>query len=107
MRSAPTPDDLLAELIVRGMAPLAEAIARDAHVCIEEVLSTDRSRSIARARKRLIAGLRVAYDLSYPDLGRLLALHHTTCLHAVRTCDVDPRALVARLAPAEPEERAP
>lgn len=101
-----TPDDLLAELMVRGMAPLAEAIARDAHVCLEDVLAHDRRQDLVRARKRVIAGLRVAYELSFPALGKLLDRDHTTCLHAVRTCDVDPRAMVARLTPATPEERA-
>ena len=52
---------------------------------VAEVLSTRRdTRSVVRARQVLTYVLRRRFELSYPELGRLLGRDHTTCMHSDR-----------------------
>jgi chromosomal replication initiation ATPase DnaA len=68
----------------------------------EDVLSVDRSRSFAEARGLALWLTRRLYGFSYPELGRMFRLDHTTVMHHVKKIERalidDPRSRIARYA---------
>ena len=76
--------DLQDELEMRGLIDVAKAVvARHRGVTLVDVLSRDRSADVAEARAHLVYEL---YDevRSYPRVGRLLGIHHTSAMAARR-----------------------
>jgi len=51
------------------------------HIEPGSIMSTARSKTIARARMAAVWLCRKRFGYSYPELGRLFALDHSTCIH--------------------------
>jgi chromosomal replication initiation ATPase DnaA len=74
--------DMKDELEMRGLIGIAnEVVARHRGVTLVDVLSPNRSADVVEARAHLVYEL---YDevRSYPRVGRLLGIHHTTAMAA-------------------------
>ena len=71
----------------QGFLPLVEEVAREHLVLPEELLSKDRTAGIAAARRHLWWELRKRHKLSYPRIGRLVGLDHTTILSGCKKAE--------------------
>lgn len=82
----------LANLARAGLGELAERIAREHHVAPSALCGPGRtSRTGSRARGAFIAALRaLPTPLSYPEIGALLHLDHTTAMHLHRLARARP-----------------
>ena len=75
---------IIEDLRQRDLIKLAERVAKDHHVLLEEMLGTDRSRPSIRARHALWSELYAMGFWSYPRLAGLFAKDHTTIVLGVR-----------------------
>jgi hypothetical protein len=81
--SLETPDlvqDRLQLLVSAGFLPVIEEIAREFFVLPQDLVGKSRIKGIAAARRRLWLELRERHDLSFPRIGKLMGLDHTTIL---------------------------
>jgi len=62
---------------------MVDSVAVRHGVRIHEMLSTSREDRVSKARRDLCACLRGS-GLSYPDIGRLVGMDHTSVMYAVR-----------------------
>lgn len=101
--------DVLAEMLVTArrrvtVDEIQERVAGHYRLSREEMLSTRRSRAVARPRQIAMYLAKTMTTRSLPDIGRRFSRDHTTVLHAVRTIerlraeDVEIDADVRRLA---------
>lgn len=56
---------------------------------VDDIRSEGQAASTTKARM-LSCWLLREHGLSYPEIGRLLCVHHTTAMHAVRAINADP-----------------
>ena len=75
---------ILDDLRQRDLMTLAQRVAKEHHVLLEEMLGTDRSRPAIRARHAMWAELYAMGFWSYPRLAGLFAKDHTTIVLGVR-----------------------
>lgn len=74
------------------MPGLLKSVAARRGVTEAQILSARRDHHIVRARWEFMASARAA-DLSYPQIGAFLHLHHTTVMHGVRNHHAAPQAV--------------
>jgi chromosomal replication initiation ATPase DnaA len=81
-----TPDELMGRLRRRMLVPIVEEVCETHAVTIGEVLGGSKPMRIARARQAVCWRLRhhPTVKMSYPDIGTLLGLDHTTVMRNVR-----------------------
>lgn len=68
-------------LRMRGVLPLATAIASKRAVPLVALLGRARTTSVSAARRELCFALRSVYGMSYPEIGWLLDRDHTTIMY--------------------------
>jgi chromosomal replication initiation ATPase DnaA len=64
--------------------PIIALVAQYYGFTLDDVLATDKSRSIDRARAVAFFVARQVTDASYPELGRIFSRDHTTARHACK-----------------------
>jgi Bacterial dnaA protein helix-turn-helix len=76
--------DIRSDLARIGADRIADELSAGAGVETARVLSRDRFPSVVAVRRRLIALIRWSTGLSYPEIGGIFGLDHTSVLSAVR-----------------------
>lgn len=76
-------------LEARGLLDLVDDIARSHHVETFDILGRGRSKQIAFARRHAWAVVRWTFDFSYPEIGRLFGVDHTSVLAGVRKYETE------------------
>lgn len=81
-------DEMIDRLAQLGFYDKLFAIAKDYHATLEEVMGLSREQRVVRARHACWAYLRGLKrggkpSLSYPNIGALFAVEHTTIMHGV------------------------
>ena len=82
-------DVVIANLRTLGALDLARRTAAEQRVRLRVLLSHDRHRAAAAARRRFWALLRWNLGLSYPEIGASLGFDHTTILSGVRKREIE------------------
>jgi chromosomal replication initiation ATPase DnaA len=75
-------DKRSAAMLARAM-PVIRRIAREEGFDVEDVMNRSRFPDVVRARHRMLAVLRWSTGWSYPDIGRVFKLEHTTVWMAI------------------------
>lgn len=70
-------------LEARGFLGLAEEIAVEMHVELDDMLGPGRMSDATRARHELYRAIR-EHDLSYPAIAKIFGVDHTTVMNGVR-----------------------
>ena len=83
MKPLDTPHAIASRLDARGLLPMAEAVAAQYRVTLEELFGRRRTRHVSVARAAFWAELR-KIDLSYPAIGELVSRDHSTIMSAVK-----------------------
>ena len=73
-----------ANLEARGLRPLAEHVAREYHVTLDELLGNGRGMGESHARHVMWAVLRARGHWSWARLGMLFCRDHTTIMAGVK-----------------------
>ncbi len=73
----------------RSVETIVEIVAREYQITTEQLLSKDRHKCTAEARKVALFLTRELTSLSYPEMGRAFNRDHTTCIVGVRKVKVD------------------
>lgn len=81
--------DVVTNLSRRGLLATAERTAAEYRVSLKDVLSCARHRNASKARRHLWTLIRDSLDLSYPEIGSLFGVDHTSVLNAVRKRHVE------------------
>lgn len=67
-----------------GLLPSAIKLAKEYRVRLLDLLGESRAPTAAAARRHLWSLIRDSLNLSYPEIGRLTLVDHTTVMEAVR-----------------------
>lgn len=72
-------------LQARGMLDEICNLCSAHRVSVADLLAGRRYASVCRARRYAYVSLRERYQLSYPEIGALLGVHHTAVMHGINT----------------------
>lgn len=99
-------DRLVRVIAARGLMPVFERACADCYVVIEDVLSDRIFAAAVRARRQIVATLRVdPYRLSLCDIGRIIGRDQSTIATLARTAPKVTRPLLDHLADARAQLR--
>ena len=73
----------------RHVEAIIDAVCRQYHITRAALLSRDRHKCVAEARKVAFFLTRALTSLSYPEMGRAFGRDHTTVISGVRSVRVD------------------
>lgn len=79
-----TVDDVKKTLAEHGLLEFVEAECRRRNVPVDWVLGRERYADVVRARHEVWYAVRQTLGFSYPHIGRIFGVDHSTVLHACR-----------------------